>query len=179
MNTHFKKINKCCYISSTILNILRIVSILSFVTVVLGGILSACFSDKVNTSYANHNFPLPVNVNIPCGFVSFNINEVAQIHNGNIALALEIACVLIAISLLFFFIVLHLLTRILKEIKKEASPFTSAIIQTLRTTFIVLSVLLFILFGLIYAAIGSLLFFIIYTIFEYGYVLQLQADETL
>lgn len=179
MNTHFKKINRYCYISSIILNVLRIVSILSFVTVVLGGILSACFSDKINTAYANHNFPLPVDINIPCGFVSFNLNEVAQIHDGNIALALEIACVLIAISLLFFFIVLHLFIRILREIKKEASPFTSVIIKTLRTTFTVLSILLFILFGIIYAAIGTLFFFIIYTIFEYGYALQLQVDETL
>ncbi|MDE7424576.1 MAG: hypothetical protein K2N51_12965 [Lachnospiraceae bacterium] len=179
MNTNLKKINKYCHISSIILNILKIITILSFVTVVIGGILSACFSDKLNIAYANHSFSLPVNLSIPCSFVSFNINEVAQIHDGNIALALGAGCILIAISLLFFFIVLNLFIRILKEIKKEASPFTSVIIKTLHTTFIVLSILLFILFGIIYAAIGTLLFFIIYTIFEYGYVLQLQVDETL
>lgn len=120
MNTHLKKIHKCCYISSIILNILKIVTILSFVTVVIGGILFACFSDKLYMAYTNHSFPLPVNLNIPCGFVSFNINEVAQIHDGNIVLALEMACVLIAISLLFFFISLNLFVRIFKGNKKRS-----------------------------------------------------------
>lgn len=86
---------------------------------------------------------------------------------------------LIAISLLLFFIVLNLFIRILKEIQTEDSPFTAVIIKTLRTTFVVLSVLLFTLFGIIYAAIGTFLFTILYTIFAYGYELQIQADETL
>lgn len=179
MNTNLKKVKKSCYVSSVILNVLRIVTILSFVTVVVGGILSACFSDKLNMAYANDKFPLPVNFNVSCGFVSFNVNEVAQIHNGDIALALEAASILISISLVLFFIVLNLFIRILKEIKTADSPFTAVIIRTLQTTFIVLSALLFVLFGIIYAAIGTVFFIVIYTIFEYGYELQIQADETL
>lgn len=145
----------------------------------IGGILSACCCDKLNNAYANDKFPVPVNFNVSCGLVSFNVNEVAQIHDGDIALALAVGSMLIAISLFLFFIVLNLFVRILKEIKTEDSPFTAAVIKTLRTTFIALSVLLFTLFGIIYAAIGAFLFMIIYTIFEYGYELQVQADETL
>lgn len=179
MKTDLEKMKKSCYISSVILNVFRIVTILFFVVVVIGGILSACFSDKLNMAYANDKFPLPVNFNVSCGLVSFNVNEVAQVHGGDIALALEVACILIAISLLLFFIVLNLFIRILKEIRMKDSPFTAVITKTLRRTFIVLSILLFTLFGIIYAAIGAFLFAIIYTIFEYGYELQIQADETL
>lgn len=179
MNTNLKKVKKSCYICSVILNVLRIATMLAFIIVVIGGILSACFSDKLNTAYANDKFPLPVNFNILCGFGSFNIKEVAQIHDGDIALVLGIASVLVAVSLLLFFIVLNLFIGILKEIKKEDSPFTAVVLQKLRTTFIVLGILLFILYGIIYAAIGTVFFIIIYTIFEYGYELQIQADETL
>lgn len=179
MKTDLEKMKKSCYISSVILNVLRIVTILSFVAVVIGGILSACFSDKLNSAYANDKFPLPIDFHVSCGSVSFNVNEVAQIHDGDIALALAVGSMLIAISLLLFFIVLNLFVRILKEIRTEDSPFTATVIKTLRTTFIALSVLLFTLFGIIYAAIGAFFFMIIYTIFEYGYELQIQADETL
>lgn len=179
MKTDLEKMKKNCYISSVILNVLRIVTILSFVAVVIGGILSVCFSAKLNMAYANGKFPLPVNFNVSCGVVSFNIKEVAEIHNGDIALALGVASMLIAISLLLFFVVLNLFIRILKEIQTEDSPFTAGVIKTLRTTFIALSVLLFTLFGIIYAAIGTFLFTILYTIFVYGYELQIQADETL
>lgn len=179
MRTDLEKMKKSCYISLVILNVLRIVTIFSFVVVVIGGILSACFGDKLNSAYANDKFQLPVNFNVSCGFVSFNVNEVAQVHDGDIALALAVGSMLIAISLLLFFVVLNFFVRILKEIKTKASPFTAGIIKTLRTTFIVLSVLLFTLFGIIYAAIGAFLFTMIYMIFEYGYELQIQADETL
>lgn len=99
----------------------------------------------------------------------------------NMTLGLCYSIYLFTISLLLaaFAVVMSIIGTTFKIIQDDDSPFTDKVIKRLTTTMIILSVITGITIG---PAFGLLLGFItwaLYTILDYGKVLQIQDDETL
>ncbi len=64
-------------------------------------------------------------------------------------------------------------------IKKEDTPFSEKVLKKLLIALIIVDVIIALTTGLGQAAIGGLIIWAVYSIMDYGRVLQIQSDETL
>ncbi|MBO4636234.1 MAG: hypothetical protein J5685_03725 [Clostridiales bacterium] len=87
--------------------------------------------------------------------------------------------IFISVLCLAVVIVMHLLSSTFGIIEKEESPFSKKVIKRLTAIFTVISVVLLCTLGWGAGIIMGIITWALYTILDYGRILQIQADETL
>ncbi len=92
---------------------------------------------------------------------------------------LVIICLIAAIVSGFTGFVFRLFGQVFEVVVREESPFTEVVMKKLRINFILLIVVMFLAMGLGAALVSGFLFWCIYSIFDYGCILQTEADETI
>ena len=187
MNTESQElvnVKKSCKIVSIVLNVVKIIFIVGAILSLIGGIY--CFSnrDAIDKQIASDIFvdfseglESNITTNVRIGNISYAMND--KIDNGEFGLVFGIDCLAATFICLVCTIVSHLFGSIFKTIQKSDTPFTSAILKKLKISFIIIAVVLFLFSGLGTGAIAAIIFWALYTIFQYGCALQKQSDETL
>ena len=80
----------------------------------------------------------------------------------------------IALTIAFFMLRATFIT-----IEKQDNPFTTKVINRLTALWVIVSVVIGLTNGLIYGILMGFFTYVMYTILDYGRVLQIQSDETL
>ena len=109
----------------------------------------------------------------------FMIDYSGAFEAGNYAVPIIISCVTAAVICVVTVVLLTLFKRIFTELTREETPFSDTVMGRLKTCFIIMAVILAIFVGLGVGIIGGLFMWCIYSILDYGKVLQTEVDETL
>ncbi len=78
-----------------------------------------------------------------------------------------------------FAVLMKLIESVFSLVRKEDSPFTEKVMKRLLVVMIAISVILFFVASIGFAALGLIITWVVYTIMDYGRVLQIKSDETL
>ena len=76
-------------------------------------------------------------------------------------------------------VVMRIVSSAFKIIDEEGSPFTDRVIKRMTTTMIIVSVIVALTASFAFGALLGVITWALYTILDYGKVLQIQSDETL
>ena len=187
MNESIKleKVKKSFSVTSKVVKICKIIFIVAAVLCLAGGIACMTMYDTINTGVINL-----VGIENPGDEIiiepfeydglfeyTFKFDEWQEAGEyGYIATAYCFIGFAITLVATIFF---HIIEKIFKVINESETPFCEAVVKKLRTLFIVITILAAILSGIGTAVFMGLFCWCVYTIFDYGYVIQKQVDETL
>lgn len=185
MNEQNKKldiIKKRCNTSIKVIKILQIFAIIGIIGSLIGAICCFTMKDTINKgiaeSIAAGNTEIE-DVKISGGLLEFTINYEEFYKDGNYATPAAINCVIATTITSLVYYLLALFKKIFENLVKEDNPFSDKILNNLKICFIVITVILVLFVGIGPGVIAGLLGWCIYSIFEYGRVLQIEVDESL
>lgn len=177
-----QQVKKSCKTISTVIKVLKILVVAIFVVFLVAGIVcynvDNTFVTDAIRSRMNIN-SMDVNIRLESHIGAFRIDPQAFLEHGGLAVLIAAYCIIGAIAVAIVEVILWFMGSIFKEIQESETPFSEAVIKKLKITLIVISLLVFISSGIASGAIAGLASWCIYTIFQYGFVLQKQSDETL
>ena len=96
-----------------------------------------------------------------------------------LSIAYGIYCITIAVTLAVLAVCMSIISKSFKIIEEEESPFTDKVIKRMTVTLIVISVLLACTANTGFGILMGFITWAVYTILDYGKVLQIQSDETM
>ena len=140
------------------------------------------FKDAINQEIAKQiasGITITKDLKIDQGILHLGINYEEFYSSGNYATPLTINCVIAVVISLISLYLLTMFKKIFNNLIKEDNPFSDLIMQGLKMCFIIITIILALLTGIGTGVIGGLFFWCIYSIFEYGKILQIEVDETL
>ena len=192
-NTKLESIKRSCTVGETVATIFCIIAIVGCVFALVAGcvILSMGreFDDKIAVLEETGNVSFSDKIG---GYqvMGINLGDPANIKSDIPAIkeALEdhpysIECSLMLFGVAAMTAILAVMTKlagsIFKLIRKEDNPFTDKVIKRVVIVMIVLSVILFLTSGIGKGILCGILTWVVYTILDYGRMLQVQSDETL
>ncbi len=177
-----ESIKKRCMTAEKIVKVLRGFIIAMAVISLVGGILLMCFADDANPGLAGQvdSGRLTLETTIRFNgifkvFIPLNAYYLKSDYAHPLAITGIIAgsvCVMIAVILTF-------IIRIFAILREESNPFSEKCMKQLKISFIAITVTVFLTSSIGPGFITALILFCVYSIFEYGAVLQTQIDETL
>ena len=108
-----------------------------------------------------------------------SLNAYFEANSDSPSLLLGFYALLIGIILAFASVAFYFITSIFDIIIKEGNPFTGKVIKRTLIAMIILTLIVGSNAGLAFGVLLGFLTWVIYTILDYGRVLQIQSDETL
>ena len=181
-NIKLEIIKKRCNTSAKVIRILQIFAIIGIIASLIGAICCFTMKDTINKgvaeSVASGKTKIE-NVKISNGLLDFTVNYEEFYKEGNYATPITINCAIAAVITSVVYYLLSLFKKIFENLVKEDNPFSDKILNNLKICFIIITVVLALFVGLCPGVIAGLLGWCIYSIFEYGRVLQIEVDETL
>lgn len=102
-----------------------------------------------------------------------------ELENASISFAFGLYLLIIFFTCAATIIPCFLFYSVFKLMSKEESPFSDKVVRRILISFIIISVIVLITLGLGFGLLSCFLTWAIYTIMDYGRVLQTQSDETL
>lgn len=179
-----EKVKKSCKISKIISNIIAcFVTIGCVCAVVATIILGVVGHEKINSEIAksiesgNASFEVD-DIKID-GMLELNVKLNEMVAKGEYAEAITIICIFMAVVMAAVAAVFWMMVSIFKMIAESNTPFTIDILKRLKAVFIIVAVIAVIVSGLGTGVIVGCIGWSLYTIFDYGFVIQQEIDETL
>lgn len=183
MNTEVTKlenVRKSCKTASIVLKVIKIICIVFLIISTAGAAVCLGLSAKINNELiANPEVADSISVSFNFGPVELTDLATDMMDAGEYASVFMIACIIVAIALALAAITFSMIEKIFLAVLKNDSPFNDAVIKTMKKTFIFITILMLLSEGLGAAFVFAMLFWCIYTIFQYGAELQKESDETL
>lgn len=178
------KVKKSCRISGILSKILACIVTVGFVGAVAGMIILGVIGhDKINSE---------ISKSIESGDSTFNVDDVKidgmfqvsvklneMVEQGQYAEVITIVCAFVAIVTAAVSIIFWMLVGIFKEIGKSNTPFTVSVLKRVKAIFIMAVVIAVFSSGLGMGVIAGCIGWSLYSIFDYGFVIQQEIDETL
>ena len=181
-NIKLDVIKNRCNTSVKVIRIFQIIGIIGIVCSLFGTIFCFALKDTVNQgvvqSIASGNLNIE-SFRISTGILNFKIDYEDFFKNGDYATPMAINCLMAVIITSITVYLLSLFRKIFKNLMEEDNPFSDSILSVLKNCFIVIAIILLLFVGIGPGVIGGLLLWCIYSIFEYGRVIQTEVDETL
>lgn len=184
-NLKLETIKNRCKTSTKVISILQIVAIIGIVGALVGAISCFTMKDTINNAIAKEvssgnltvdNFKIETGIS---GILNFKIKYDEAYKNGDYVTPITISCVIAVIITSACLYLLNAFKKIFKNLINEDNPFSDTILSNLKTCFIVITVILVVFVGIGPGVIGGLLCWCIYSILEYGKLLQTEVDEIL
>ncbi len=192
-NVKLESIRKSCTVGERVANIFCVLAIVGCVLTLISGIvilnMGKEFDDKIAVMENSGNVSIGNTIG---GYKLMGINLIDPANIKSDVPAIEAALkdhpYSIEVSMSLFMLtvlaaILAVLTKmagsVFALIRKEDNPFTEKVIKRVVFVMITLSVILFLTSGLGQGVLCGILTWVIYTIMDYGRVLQIQSDETL
>ncbi len=174
-DTQLEQVKKSCKAVSIVLNITKIIFIVGMMVSLVSGIICLSKPEMMNSAASEVDFG-NITPTFSIGNISFANRYFEQ---GDFAKGLGVSLLIVSALLLVLTITFHIFGSIFTAIQKSASPFDETVIKKLKVTFILISVVTLFFIGLGEGVIVGVTCWAIYTIFQYGGILQKQSDETL
>ena len=181
-NKKLEIIKKRCKTSAKVIKILQIIAIIGIVGALIGVICCFTMKDTINNGIAEsvaQGKTKIEDVKISNGLLDIMINYEGFYKEGNYATPATINCAIAAIITSVVYYLLSLFKKIFENLISEDNPFSDKILNNLKICFIVITAILTLSVGIGPGVIAGLLGWCMYSIFEYGRVLQTEVDETL
>lgn len=181
-NNKLETIKKRCNTSVKVIRILQVVAIIGIIGALVGAVCCFTMKDTINKGVAEsiaQGKTKIEDVKISGGLLDFTIDYESFYKEGNYATPLTINCVIAIIITSFVYYLLSLFKKIFDNLIKEDNPFSEKILNNLKICFIVITAIMVLSVGIGPGVIAGLLGWCLYSIFEYGRVLQIEVDETL
>ena len=184
-NNKLELLKKRCKTSEKVITVLQVIALIGIVGALVGAISCFMFKDTINQAMAEQiaagtatveDFKISTGTS---GLFIFKIDYEEFFKVGNYATPLAINCVIATVITSLCFYLLSIFKTIFRNLIKEDNPFSDTILKGLKACFIVVTVLLVLFVGFGPGVVGGLLCWCIYSILEYGRVLQTEIDETL
>ena len=175
-------IRKRCITSSKVIRVLQIFAIIGIVGAMVGAISCYAFRDTINQALDAQVKAGTVDVEnfmIRGGILNFTINYEESVKAGDYATPMTISCLMGVIITSASLFLLTVFKKIFDNLAREDNPFTDSVLSKLKTCFIVITVIMALFVGIGPGVISGVLCWCIYSILEYGKVLQTEVDETL
>lgn len=181
-NTKLESIKKRCLTAEKIVKILRgLVIAGAVIALICGFIITGC-ADTVNPELVKQvesgNMTIETSIRFQGIFKLFiPLNE--YYAPNDYAHPLGISCIVIGCVFILEAVILTFIIKIFTILKEENNPFSERSMKQLKTSFIAITVTVFLTSSIGPGLIVGLILFCIYSIFEYGAALQTEIDETL
>lgn len=179
-----EKVRKSCSTAQKVITVLRNIMLASIVVCLVGAVLCQCFAKTINAempvAIAGGRVSLEeTNIDIFDGMINFDVEMQELINEGHYALVFTAYCIAGAVALAAAVVIFNQFIKIFKAILASETPFSEEVLGKLKSAFIVTVVLVALITGLGEAVFMGLTFWCIYTLIDYGAVLQMEVDETL
>ena len=181
-NKKLETIKKRCVTSKKVISILQVIAIVGIIGALIGAICCFAMKDTINSGIAQsvaQGKTKIEDIKISNGLLSVAVNYEEFYKEGNYATPAAINCVIAVVITSVVHYLLSLFKKIFDNLIKEDNPFSDRILNNLKICFIVIAVIMTLFVGFGPGVIAGLLGWCIYSIFEYGKVLQTEVDETL
>ena len=186
-NLKLETIKKRCVTSKKVISILQVIAIIGIVASLIGAICCITMKDTINNGIAESVAQGKTkiedvkikNVKISSGLLDIMIDYEEFYKTGNYATPVTIKCVIATVITSIVCYLLGLFKKIFDNLINEDNPFSDKILNNLKNCFIVITVILVVFVGIGPGVIGGLLCWCIYSILEYGKLLQTEVDEIL
>lgn len=187
MNESIKleRVRKSCKVTATVAKVIKIILIVVASLCLLGAL--ACFivradidggmaeaiSKNGNVAFLDIN-----NIEIN-GLIQYTIDLEKMSNDGEYALLSIISCMVGCAYSAFVAVIFGIAEGIFKSVLKSETPFEETVLKKMKLFFIVLTAVIFVFTGIGAGVFTGLFCWSFYTIFDYGYVIQKEIDETL
>lgn len=181
-NQRLEEIKKRCKTSSKVIRVIQIIAIVGLIGSLVGTIWCFVMKETINTEIAkqvSNGVATIENFKIDGGMLKVAINYDEMFQRGDYATPLAINFGLATVITAITAYLLTLLKKVFDNLNIDDNPFSDSIMSSLKICFIVMSVIIMLFVGVGPGVICGLLCWCIYSILEYGRVLQVEVDETL
>lgn len=184
-----EKVKKSCKITGTVSLILELLLIVAIVACIASAII--CFSlhteiDQAFILYTSQEEAAEFNSIVESfdglstsGFLKFTVHMDQLVQDGQYGKICGILCLFGTVICAMTAFLFDVIRRMFKKIHTSETPFTPEILKGFKIMSIIICVELLLMSGIGSALLGGLIFWSIYNIFDYGFVIQQQVDETL
>ena len=181
-NNKLEVIKNRCRTSAKVTGILRIFSIIGMIGSLVGTIICFAQREAINTQLAEQVASGKLTVDsLKLGGSGLNlvIDYAKAFEEGDYANPVIISCIVAVIVCAAVMVILSLFKKIFTDLSVEETPFSESVMGRLKTSFIIMTVVLTLFVGIGPGLIGGLFLWCVYSILDYGKVLQTEVDETL
>ena len=185
MNAELKleNVKKSCKIAKNVMKacmiLLSVCSVVALVSAIIVMLNKDFINQNIDVLKAN-GFDIHVGELQVGGMLQLSTEDISQkLEAGQLAEVCTIMCAVATAGTVILAVIFGLFTSVFKTIEISESPFAEAVIKKLKKTFIAIAVAIAIFVGLGEALLAALLLWCVYTILDYGFVLQTEVDETL
>ncbi|SCY38071.1 hypothetical protein SAMN02910292_01526 [Lachnospiraceae bacterium XBB2008] len=192
-NAKLESIKRSCSVGETVANIFCIIAIVGCVLALVSGCVILKMGREFDDKIAVLEETGKVSFSDTIGgyqIMGINLGDASSIESDIPAVqeALKdhpycIECTMalfgIAIMTAILAVMAKLAGSVFKMIRKEDNPFTDKVINRVVIVLIVFSAILFLTSGIGKGILCGILTWVVYTILDYGRMLQIQSDETL
>lgn len=199
MNEENKKllnVKKSCKAAKVVSLVLFIIATVATVLTLVAGIVlltnSKYFNDVIQDAVEAGDLQVDVSSG-PFIFANVDLTDMDSIseiekdlpglgdfvENGEYAIIYGCYFIGIAFAMAVLAVAFKLIHSVFNLIAKEDTPFSKKVIKRILIVMIVISVLLAFTVGAGAGLVGGFITWVIYTIMDYGRILQIQSDETL
>lgn len=181
-NNKLEVIRNRCRTSAKVVGILRTLTGVGLIGSLVGAII--CFFQRTNVNeqvaaeVAAGNLKTET-LRLGGSMLNVVIDYSKAFEEGNYAGPIIVSCVVAAVICAAMVVILTLFKRIFTELSLEETPFSESVMGRLKTSFIIMTVVLAVFIGVGAGIIGGLFMWCVYSILDYGKVLQTEVDETL
>ena len=192
MNESIKleKVKKSCNTTAKIAKICKIIMIVLAAISMMGSIVCFVYQNQIDEGMEQITSGNVVDKN--GGMIVWDVDELEfdgmfdisfstdeLLGNGEYGLLSALYCLVGMIVLVIAAVMFGIIQKIFDTIKKSETPFSDEVLNKLKVLFIVATVFMGITIRIGFGVFTGLICWCIYNIFEYGYVIQKQIDETL
>ena len=181
-NAKLESIKSRCKTAETIVKVLRGFVIAGAVIALICGFIIIGCADTANPELARQvesgNMTIDSTISFN-GIFKLFIPVDDFFAPDDYAHPLGITCIVAGIVCTLVAVIMSFIIRIFTILREENNPFSERCMKQLKISFIVITVTVLLTSSIGYGLIVGLILFCIYSIFEYGAVLQAEIDETL
>ena len=181
-NNKLEVIRNRCRTSAKVMGILRIFAIIGIIGSLVGAIMGFTQREVLNTQIAEQVASGKLTVDslkLGGSGLSLVIDYAKAFAEGDYAGPMIISCIVAVIVCAAVMVILTLFKKIFTDLSVEETPFSESVMGRLKTSFIIMTVVLALFVGIGPGVIGGLFMWCVYSILDYGKVLQTEVDETL
>ena len=181
-NSKLEVIKKRCQTSAKVTGILRIFAIIGMIGSLVGAIICFAQRDVINTQMAEEVASGKATVEslkIDSPGINLVIDYTKAFAEGDYANPIIISCIVAVVICAAVAVILTLFKKIFTDLSVEETPFSASVMSRLKISFIIITVVVAIFVGLGPGVIAGLFLWCVYSILDYGKVLQAEVDETL
>ena len=200
-NVKLERIKKSCKVAGIVTRIAFMICVIGSVIMLISGIVTISTRKNVEQSIVqaleeNEEVAIGKKVgNVNVYFAKFNPGSMKMLKYMRFessipawqdildetpyAFAIGLMLVSMSFGVAILAFALFQIYSVFDIIKKEDTPFSEKVLKKLLIALIIIDVIIALTSGLGQAAIGGLITWAVYSIMDYGRVLQIQSDETL